>query len=101
MSEDTAAPYFYVGERLTSNGYLKEVSQFDKFPVLGFASSVTGGSDATYYCDYNYAYSGGTVLYVGGSWSSGGDGGLWFWFGNYDASLAPSVLGGRLCYKPL
>ena len=101
VSEDTAAPYFYVGERLTSNGYLKEVSQFDKFPVLGFASSVTGGSDATYYCDYNYAYSGGTVLYVGGAWSYGGSGGLWYWYGNFDASSANSYIGGRLCYKPL
>lgn len=101
VSEDTAAPYFYVGERLTSNGYLKEVSQFDKFPVLGFASSVTGGSDATYYCDYNYAYSGGTVLSVGGSWNYGGNGGLWCWSGYFDASVAPSDLGGRLCYKPL
>ena len=101
VSEDTAAPYFYVGERLTSNGYLKEVSQFDKFPVLGFASSVTGGSDATYYCDYNYAYSGGTVLYVGGAWSNGGSGGLWYWYGNFDASSANSYIGGRLCYKPL
>ena len=101
VSEDTAAPYFYVGERLTSNGYLKEVSQFDKFPVLGFASSVTGGSDATYYCDYNYAYSGGTVLSVGGSWDAGGGGGLWCWTGDLDASLASSLFGGRLCYKPL
>ena len=101
VSEDTAAPYFYVGERLTSNGYLKEVSQFDKFPVLGFASSVTGGSDATYYCDYNYAYSGGTVLAVGGSWNYGGYGGLWSWRGNDDASYARSRIGGRLCYKPL
>lgn len=101
VSEDTAAPYFYVGERLTSNGYLKEVSQFDKFPVLGFASSVTGGSDATYYCDYNYAYSGGTVLSVGGAWSNGGNGGLWFWSGYADASGAYSYIGGRLCYKPL
>ena len=101
VSEDTAAPYFYVGERLTSNGYLKEVSQFDKFPVLGFASSVTGGSDATYYCDYNYAYSGGTVLYVGGTWDYGGYGGLWYWYGGNDASYAISDLGGRLCYKPL
>lgn len=101
VSEDTAAPYFYVGERLTSNGYLKEVSQFDKFPVLGFASSVTGGSDATYYCDYNYAYSGGTVLSVGGAWSNGGYGGLWAWSGDGDASIATSSFGGRLCYKPL
>ena len=101
VSEDTAAPYFYVGERLTSNGYLKEVSQFDKFPVLGFASSVTGGSDATYYCDYNYAYSGGTVLFVGGYWFVGGNGGLWSWNGYGDASSAYSFVGGRLCYKPL
>ena len=101
VSEDTAAPYFYVGERLTSNGYLKEVSQFDKFPVLGFASSVTGGSDATYYCDYNYAYSGGTVLCVGGAWRNGGNGGLWCWNGDNGASSAHSDLGGRLCYKPL
>lgn len=101
VSEDTAAPYFYVGERLTSNGYLKEVSQFDKFPALGFTSSVTGGSDATYYCDYNYAYSGGTVLRVGGDWLNGGGGGLWYWSGDRGASDASSYIGGRLCYKPL
>lgn len=100
VSENTAAPYFYVGERADGASYLKEISYFDKFPALGYASSVSGGSDSTYYCDYAVAY-GGTVLCVGGSWGCGTLGGLWSWGGNRSASFAGSFCGGRLCYKPL
>lgn len=100
VSENMAAPYFYVGERADGASYLKEISYFDKFPALGYASSVSGGSDSTYYCDYAVAY-GGTVLVVGGYWSDRASGGLWYWNGLVDASNADSYLGGRLCYKPL
>lgn len=99
-SEDTTSPYFYVGDRASGGGYLKEIAYFDKFPALCYTSSVSGGSATTYYCDYSVAY-GGTVLYVGGGWSGGDSAGLWFWYGNYDASSSYSGCGGRICYKPL
>ena len=36
------------------------------------------------------------VLYVGGYWNNGTNGGLWYWNGNNDASNAHSDLGGRI-----
>ncbi len=98
VSEDTAAPYFYVGKRPSSTGYIKAISYFDKFPVLGYASDQSG-SENTYYCDYNVAY--GTVLFVGGVWGYGAYAGLWYWNGGSSASNAYTGVGGRLCAKPL
>ena len=100
VSENTDMPYIYMGDRPTSSGYLKEIEYFDKFPLLGYIKTVGGGS-ATYYCDYTYYSSGGTVLYCGGVWGSGTYAGLWYWRGDASASLAYSGVGGRLCYKPL
>lgn len=101
VSENTEAPYFYVGNRvLNSSGYIKEIEQFDRFPLLGYPSAVSGGSGSTYYCDSSYNY-GGTVLYVGGGWDFGLDGGLWYGNGSVSASHSYSNFGGRLCYKPL
>lgn len=99
VSENKAAPYFYVGKRPGSSGYIKEITYFDKFPLLGYASNQSG-NDATHYCDYNVAY-GGTVLYVGGDWNYATNAGLWFWNGYYSASGSNSGVGGRLCAKPL
>lgn len=99
-SEDTASPYFYVADRPSGGGYLKEIAYFDKFPALGYTSSVSGGSATTYYCDYSVAY-GGTVLYVGGNWDDGTYAGLWYWLGSNGASASYSYYGGRLCKKPL
>ena len=100
VSENTAQPYNYVGDRPMSNGYCKKVEHFDKFPLLGYTAEI-GGGDSTYYCDYHYQASGGTVLDVGGAWNGGSSAGLWYWDGGYSASYADSSIGGRLCYKPL
>ena len=89
-----------MGDRPTSSGYLKEIEYFDKFPLLGYIKTVGGGS-TTYYCDYTYYSSGGTVLSVGGSWYYGTYAGLWYWDGYGSASSASSYIGGRLCFKPL
>lgn len=99
VSEDKAAPYFYVGERVDGASSLKEITYFDKFPLLGYASA-NGGSGDTYYCDYVVAY-GGTVLYVGGVWSDTTVAGLWYWYGGSSASSSRAGVGGRLCAKPL
>ncbi|MCM1218226.1 MAG: hypothetical protein NC548_27385 [Lachnospiraceae bacterium] len=97
VSENTAAPYFYVGESEV-DGSISKIEYFDKFPVLGYATEGNGDAN-TYYCDY--CWCGGTVLYVGGGWSDGSDAGLWSWDGGYDAGSYISYIGGRLCYKPL
>ena len=97
-SEDTNPPYVYMGDRNTGSGYIKKVEQFDKFPLLGYATEL-GGGESIHYCDYYW--SGGTVMHVGGAWDNGSRVGLWYWSGYYSASVADSNVGGRLCYKPL
>lgn len=99
VSENTAAPYIYMGDRPLDGNWIKAIDYFDKFPLLGYISSVSGGSESSYYCDYSW--SEGTVLVVGGSWVDGGAGGLWSWRGDNGAGAYYSLLGGRLCYKPL
>lgn len=92
-------PYVYMGDRVNSDGYLKKIDYFAKFPLLGYAAEYSATS-STYYSDYGVTY-GGSVLFVGGRWNGGGDAGLWYWNGYYDSSDSDSVIGGRLCYKPL
>ena len=94
------APYTYVGDRCMSEGYLKEIEYFDKFPLLGYAKTIGGGT-TTYYSDYYYVQPTGVILCVGGSWYYGGDSGLWSWSGNDGVGDSYGYLGGRLCYKPL
>ena len=94
------APYTYMGDRLMSEGYLKEVTPFAKNPLLGYATAIGAGS-TTYYSDYYYVSNAGTVLFCGGGWGDGAGAGLWYWFGGYTASRAASDVGGRLCYKPI
>lgn len=93
------APYTYMGDRLMSEGYLKEVTPFAKNPLLGYATA--GAGSTTHYSDYYYVNNTGTVLYCGGSWGDGAFAGLWAWVGRYTASVAHSGIGGRLCYKPI
>ena len=89
-----------MGDRLMSEGYLKEVTPFAKNPLLGYATAIGAGS-TTYYSDYYYVSNAGTVLFCGGLWLNGADAGLWYWRGGGAASFAHSSIGGRLCYKPL
>lgn len=94
------APYTYVGKRCMSEGYLKTIAQFDKYPLLGYASAIGAGTN-TYYSDYYYAQPTGVILIVGGAWHRGVSAGLWYWDGRYGAGDAYGSIGGRLCYKPL
>lgn len=94
------APYTYMGNRGTSEGWAKVITPFAKNPLLGFTTTV-GGSDSTYYSDYHYYANTGTVLFCGGYWISDARAGLWSWYGRSTASSAAASIGGRLCYKPL
>lgn len=94
------APYTYMGDRLMSDGYLKEVTPFAKNPLLGYATAIGAGS-TTHYSDYCYVNNTGTVLACGGTWGDGASAGLWFCYGIYTAPDAYSAFGGRLRYKPI
>lgn len=96
-----SAPYVYHGNRPTSSGYLSKFEPLDKNPLIQYATSISGGSTTTYYCDYYSYYSSGSALYVGGAWSASTNAGLWYAYGSASASVSFSSLGGRLCFKPL
>lgn len=55
-------------------------------------------SDSTYFRDRYW--SGGTVLYVGGSWGTAAKAGLWYLGGNGSASDPSAGIGSRLTYRP-
>jgi len=93
-------PYIYMGDRPTSEGYIKSIAPFERNPLIGYIESV-GGGQSTYYCDYSWYADGGQILLVGGSWDGGAGAGLWSWSGYDTVSGSWSDLGGRLCYKPL
>lgn len=95
----TASPYVYNGNRPTSSDWIKKVAPLNRNPLIQYATEASGGSATTYFCDY--AYSGGSVLVVGGFWFDTTTAGLWFWNGSYTPSYADALVGGRLCKKPL
>lgn len=97
VSENTAAPYIYMGESEV-DGAISKIEYFDKFPLLGYPTEGNGETN-THYCDY--CWCGGTVLRVGGAWNNGDGGGLWYSDGHSGADSYDSSIGGRLCYKPL
>lgn len=92
------SPYVYHGNR-TSGGYIKKVAPLNRNPLIQYAAETSGGSETTYFADYAYAY--GSVLAVGGIWSSGANAGLWDWGGGCSPSDTGALVGGRLCKKPL
>ena len=94
----TASPYVYNGNR-TSGGYIKKVAPLNRNPLIQYAAEASGGSATTYFCDY--AFSGGSVLAVGGHWDGTPVAGLWYWGGSCTPSYASAFIGGRLCKKPL
>ena len=99
-SGKTEAPYFYMGDRCTTEGWAKEIAPLDKNPLMLFTKSVDAGN-ASYYSDYYYYQPTGEILFVGGLWYYGTRAGLWLWNGHYGVSYAYSSFGGRLCKKPL
>ena len=65
-----------------------------------FYPTAVGGSETTYIPDYACYNSGWRVLHVGGSWGSGGDAGLFYFYANNTSSLSYSGVGARLLFHP-
>lgn len=86
--------------RTMNTGYISNID--DSAFINGWAiPKAIGGSDKTYYCDYNAINADTTELcaYLGGSENSFSNAGLFF-FGTMSSLRTDSSIGTRLCYLP-
>lgn len=86
--------------RTMNVGYIRNID--DSAFVNGWAiPKAIGGSDKTYYCDYNAVNADTDKLcaYFGGSKNSFSNAGL-FYFGTMSSLRTDSSIGTRLCYLP-
>lgn len=86
--------------RTMNTGYIRNID--DSAFVNGWAiPKAIGGSDKTYYCDYNAINADTDELcaYFGGSRNSFSNAGLFF-FGTMSSLRTDSSIGTRLCYLP-
>lgn len=86
--------------RIMNSGYIRNID--DSAFINGWAiPKAIGGSDKTYYCDYNAINKDTDELcvYLGGSKNSFSSAGLFF-FGTMLSLRTDSSIGTRLCYLP-
>lgn len=86
--------------RTMNSGYIRNID--DSAFINGWAiPKAIGGSDKTYYCDYNTLNADTDELcaYFGGSRNSFSSAGLFF-FGTMSSLRTDSSIGTRLCYLP-
>lgn len=86
--------------RSLNSGYIRNID--DSAFINGWAiPKAIGGSDKTYYCDYNAINADTDELcaYFGGSKNSFSNAGLFF-FGTMSSLRTDSSIGTRLCYLP-
>lgn len=86
--------------RTMNTGYIRNID--DSAFINGWAiPKAIGGSDKTYYCDYNAINADTDELcaYLGGSKNSFSSAGLFF-FGTMSSLRTDSSIGTRLCYLP-
>lgn len=67
-----------------------------------FASSCNNGSETTYWCDYNWDNTDGSLhcLLIGGSSGAGGGAGLFYLYSSDGVSASAAYIGSRLTYLP-
>lgn len=85
---------------MVSSGYKTEIKATPTCDF--FAVSVSGGSETTYWCDYNWDNTDASehCLLIGGSSGNGGLAGLFFLYSNHGVGLSYAHIGSRLTYLP-
>lgn len=85
---------------MVSNGYKTEIKATPTCDF--FAVSVSGGSETTYWCDYNWDNTDASehCLLIGGRSDSGGEAGLFFLNSNAGVGVSGAHIGSRLTYLP-
>jgi len=85
---------------MVSNGYKTEIKATPTCDF--FAMSVSGGSETTYWCDYNWDNTDTSehCLLIGGSSDDGGRAGLFNLLSLYEVGSSDANFGSRLTYLP-
>nr|DAX04700.1 MAG TPA: TREPONEMA DENTICOLA VARIABLE PROTEIN 1 FUNCTION, PERIODONTAL DISEASE [Bacteriophage sp.] len=85
---------------MVSNGYKTEIKATPTCDF--FATSVSGGSETTYWCDYNWDNTDASehCLLIGGHSDSGGRAGLFYLTSNIGVGASNADIGSRLTYLP-
>ena len=91
-ADDTLTGYTNIGT-LPDSGWIKDLTVTDNGLLI---PKTTGGSETTYIPDYMRSSSGWRVLYVGGSWASGTNAGLLYFFASSTSSSSGSSVSTRL-----
>lgn len=90
----------FCASTMVSNGYKTEIKATPTCDF--FATSVSGGSETTYWCDYNWNNTDTSehCLLIGGSSASGSSAGLFSLYSNTGVSDSTANIGSRLTYLP-
>lgn len=86
--------------RPTDSNYITELQEDASNPGLLIPKTASGGSDTTYFCDYNY-YGAGTMVWYQGACDPYAYAGVFYFLGTSDASTSSTYCAARLCGKPL
>jgi hypothetical protein len=85
---------------MVSSGYKTEIKATPTCDF--FAMSVSGGSENTYWCDYNWDNTDASehCLLIGGSSGAGGPAGLFYLYSTNGVGYSNAYIGSRLTYLP-
>ena len=85
---------------MVSSGYKTEIKATPTCDF--FAVSVSGGSETTYWCDYNWDNTDASehCLLIGGNSGCGSQAGLFGLFSNNGVGNSNAIIGSRLTYLP-
>lgn len=90
----------FCASTMVSNGYKTEIKATPTCDF--FATSISGGSETTYWCDYNWDNTDTSehCLLIGGLSDDGGQAGLFYLYSNQGVSYSNAGIGSRLTYLP-
>lgn len=90
----------FCASTMVSNGYKTEIKATPTCDF--FATSVSGGSETTYWCDYNWDNTDTSehCLLIGGNSADGGSAGLFYLDSYSGVGYSSAYLGSRLTYLP-
>lgn len=90
----------FCASTMVSNGYKTEIKATPTCDF--FATSVSGGSETTYWCDYNWDNTDTSehCLLIGGGSDDGGAAGLFYLYSDNGVGYSYASIGSRLTYLP-
>ena len=101
-SDSTTGANSFAYARPSTSGFISAFKPGNTAATKSYVfPTEASGSASTFVGDQAYYSETGTVLYVGGSWSSSSDAGLWYLSGCYEASSSYAYIGARLSFRPL